>query len=246
MQEYNTLQEALIMVLDEDIRQAEAEAAGQPEHQFSPAFEYRMRKLIGETDGCSASSAKAVESGIYRSGATVRLFGRTMRRAAVIAAAAILILALTACAVMIVKPEIYYAIWDKVTHWEVTPTQEDGSDETGEMGIVPYHPELPEDYRLVEENLDEISYEATYRNSDGDMIFISQYHTAAGLTIDVDSEGSRIQETQVNGYDAVISEDDNEITIIIENGQYTFTVTGDDKDIVNSIADNIASAETAE
>lgn len=226
------------MVMNEEI-QIWMEAAKASPHIFSHEFEADIQELIArqKQNKESAKPNRAINK--YQCEMTqVRTHGNIIRRAIAVVLAAILILASTIGAIAIVKPEIYYTIVDKITHWIITP----GQDEEGEVKreLIPKKTEVPSGYVLVyEEDDDELCYTRKYEDDNGRVLRYSQY-LPNDISVSIDSEGISTEKTIINGHSVVITlHDDNSTTVVIEDGDYVYVISGDSHKAVLEMTDRI-------
>ena len=80
MQECNNLYEALISVIDDDIRNASKSLSEISEHQFSPEFEREMARLIKEIDEVEKTDETVPIEDSAHEHRTVLVFGKALRR----------------------------------------------------------------------------------------------------------------------------------------------------------------------
>lgn len=235
MTENSNLQKALVQVMNEELWDLEQRAKAMP-HIFSREFEEKMQRLMEarRKARAAAQTAPAKEFKPVR----VRLFGRMVRRSVVVILTAVLVLATAVVGIAIVKPEIVLMIKEHITHWEITPIQE--NDESVSSEIVPVRVNPPAGFILIGEELDGIGYRRSFRDERGIEIEYSQ-KLPEGLSMVIDTEGISSEKTKLNGRDAAIfRHDENSTTIVLEDGEYVFIVSGDDYEATLELAEKIS------
>lgn len=222
-----------MMSMEIDLLRTEAE--GKP-HIFSREFEKKMNHLLHDyynTEKLSPICGKELYKPVR-----VKVFGHALRKSVVAILAAILIIGSAVAAVAIVRPDIFFAIKEKLTHWDITPHQNEPSETSRDF--TPRKPNLPAGYRIIDESLDECGYYLVLENEIGNRLNYSQ-QLAEGFSINVDSEERKFENEVINGRDVVIAKDkDGTTTIIAEDGVYVFVITGyDSYSAAYEIAKNI-------
>ncbi|MBR0341702.1 MAG: DUF4367 domain-containing protein [Oscillospiraceae bacterium] len=236
MQECNNLYEALILVIDDDIRNASKSLSEISEHQFSPEFEREMARLIKEIDEKEKTDETVQIEDSAHEHRTVLIFGKALRRSIAVMIAAVLILAMAATSIAVIKPNVYYVIKEKITHWLIDPAYEGDVD----INFVPYKFILPDEYAVIDEQIEENSYEVRATDKNGHVISISQYAHDTGVSFQIDSEGENIVKDKINGSDIVISIHEPDITVLVENDQYVFLLAGNcDYEVIDNIVKDI-------
>lgn len=140
-------------IIDVEIEAAIAEAENEP-HEFSPQFKNQMEELI-------------------RTGKPYNKRGLTKRgkRILIIAIAAVLALALTACAIPEIRESIagfFVKIFNDHVEYSDPDVTKDRIEE--EYGFEP----LPEGFELIDETKDDSYLEALYADADGHVIMFRQ------------------------------------------------------------------------
>lgn len=200
-----------------------AEADETP-HSFSNGFEMKMNQLLREQKHVETSTPP-LEAELYKP-VRVKIFRHALRKSVVAILAAILIIGSAVATVAIVRPDLFFAIKEKITHWVITPHNNEHSELSHDF--TPKKPAPPTGYRIVDERLDESGYYLVFENEHGNRLNYSQQF-AEGFSINVDSEEREIENEVINGKDIVIAEDkDDMITIVTEDGNYVFVITGYD------------------
>ena len=230
MTDYNNLQKALINVMEERVRDAKT-MSQTDSHVFSREFEKKMDLLI---DNQKTGKYETIYQNKQEYKPTqVNLFGHMMRRSVVALLVAILIIAMTATAMAIVKPEIFFKIKNKLINWEVTYMQDNDDSESDEF--VPIKPITPQGYSISDERLsyaDDIivDYEVIYEDREKHRIIYSQVAVDENVSnkLNIDAEGEDIHRENVNGNEIIVSRHgENETSVIIENDNYVFELYGE-------------------
>lgn len=212
-----------MQIMNEEIALLRAEADETP-HSFSNGFEMKMNQLLREQKHAETSTPP-LEAELYKP-VRVKILGHALRKSVVAILAAILIIGSALATVAIVRPDVFFAIKEKLTQWVITPH----NNEHGELSrnFTPKKPNPPTGYRIIEERLDESGYYLVFENERGNRLNYSQQF-AEGFSINVDSEEREIENEVINGKDIVIAEDkDGMLTIVTEDGTYVFIITGYD------------------
>ena len=210
-----------MMNMEIDLLRTEAE--GKP-YAFSREFERKMDLLLHDYHNTEKISP-ICEKELYKP-VRVKVFGHALRKSVVAILAAILIIGSALATVAIVRPDVFFAIKEKITHWVITPHNNEHSELPHDF--TPKKPAQPAGYRIVDERLDESGYYLVFENERGNRLNYSQQF-AEGFSINVDSEEREIENEVINGKDIVIAEDkDGMLTIVTEDGTYVFIITGYD------------------
>lgn len=175
------------------------------EHQFSRAFEKRMRSILAGGEKLSA--------------------GRKFARALKYAAVAVMICCTVFCAACAMIPTIRAQVWGVVTRFfdEYIEFSYDGGINAGEL-IEPFAPSYVTDgFRLVDELVSGFHVSKFYEDADGRYISYSQ-STLGGSTM-VNNEGAVVSNVTVNGLEGI------RVSYPAEEGQEAceFVMWGDDK-----------------
>ena len=181
--------------IDEFIAAAEKEP-----HEFSKEFENKMDELIrtGKPNNKTISRKRA-------------------RRIVLIAVAAVLALALAACAIPQVREFIAgFFVQHKGDHDEYTEPAITKERIEEEYGLVP----IPEGFEFISENNTERFSEKLYANADGDVIVLHQ--SANTINIDVvDNENGELYEYETDGKTVrIYLSEESASASWIENGYY--------------------------
>ena len=175
---------------------------------------------VAYVDGFCAEQGAVSSERIKVSGSPVR---RRHRRVLIAAAIIVMILAMTATAIGVVRPQIFYDIKERLTHWDIQFTQ--SSDEAVSSGFEYISPTIPEGYRITDEVQGLGSYYVEYSNKSGSRIIYLQMAPENATTSISGEEG--MEKTQINGRSAIVFNMDNYHMIVIENGEYVFELEGD-------------------
>ena len=191
---------------------------------------------VAYVDGfCEEQSA--ISPGHFKiHGGTVR---RRYRRVLIAAAIIVMILAMAATAIGVVRPQIFYEIKEKLTHWDIQFTQ--NSDETVSPGFEYIRPPIPEGYRITEEVKTFEDYDITMEDDAGHVINYLQMGID-GTSLDLFNEKEDIRQTEINGRNAIVSHNGEMHTILIEDGKYAYLLEGEcDYHILMKIAEELVS-----
>lgn len=154
-------------------------------------------------------------------GGTVR---RRYRRVLIAAAIIVMILAMAATAIGVVRPQIFYDIKEKLTHWDIQFTQ--NSDEAVSPGFEYILPPIPEGYRITEEVKSFEDYDITMEDDAGHVIYYLQMEPDSS-SLDLFNEKEGIQQTEISGRNAIISHNGDMHSILIEDGKYAYLLEGE-------------------
>ena len=176
---------------------------------------------VAYVDGfCEEQSA--ISPGHFKiHGGTVR---RRYRRVLIAAAIIVMILAMAATAIGVVRPQIFYDIKEKLTHWDIQFTQ--NSDEAVSPGFEYIRPPIPEGYRITEEVKSFEDYDITMEDDAGHVIYYLQMGID-GTSLDLFNEKEDIRQTEINGRNAIVSHNGDMHSILIEDGKYAYLVEGE-------------------
>lgn len=226
MSKMNNLQKALIMVENESIERYEAELSAEGKHEFSESYLKRRKEIIESSLDKSFSPMRVKQ----HNAGPHRLHLRT------ILVAALIMLLATVSVIAIAKPHIYYVIKEKIDSWRITFTQEDSSDETS---LVPVIPMVPDGFSIIEEELTEAHYYLVMENKGGHMIIYEQMipNTAS---INIDSERNENTVEMINGSKVVCSREGEATMLLINDGMYIYQISGTaSEEMLREIAESI-------
>ena len=226
------LEYALADVLDEEII-AYGEMGSQYHHVFSRRYKKRKQKILQDA---TYGDRKFAYTNSYRTGHMSH-----RRRIAILAAVLIMILAITAVAIAIIKPHIYYVIKEKVISWDISFEQE--KDETGsKIDAVQFaymKPKTPNGYSIVSEDKESDRYSVEYKDDDGHSIYYSQY-LPDDVTTSIDSERHKITKEKIGEYEVVIGVSDRDVLSICNDGNYVYDIDGTcDADTIKKMMESI-------
>jgi len=203
----NNLQMALLQVMNEDAQNCVEAAATEPRHIFSEEFEVRRRQIVRMAECRSVVKRKI----------------RFSRHAVALITAILLLLALTATAVAVMKPQIYYKIRDGLKARQITFEQE-GNTQTGEFKYI--KPDTPDGFEIVYENKTEASYTVVYDDSEGREIIYSQ-DRPSGLSRNIDNERGEFSEIEICGQKIMVHKTEDVQTWVFDDGEYVYMISGD-------------------
>ena len=226
------LEYALTDVLDEEII-AYGEMGSQDHHVFSRRYKKRKQKILQEA---TYGGREFAYTNSYRTGHMSH-----RRRSAILAAVLIMILAITAVAIAIIKPHIYYVIKEKVISWDISFEQE--KDETGsKIDAVQFaymKPKTPNGYSIVSEDKESDRYSVEYKDDDGHSIYYSQY-LPDDVTTSIDSERHKITKEKIGEYEVMIGVSDKDVLSICNDGNYVYDIDGTcDSDTIKKMMESI-------
>ncbi|MBO4878745.1 MAG: DUF4367 domain-containing protein [Clostridia bacterium] len=190
-------------VIDAEIEAAMAEAAKQP-HTFSKEFEQRMNELLS---GASSAEKEAR-----------RVSKRRIRRIILIAIAAVLALALAACAIPEVREFVAgFFVQHKGDHDEYTEPEVTKERIEEEYGIVP----IPDGFDEVVSVRTEKTIIVDYNDQNGNSISLEQ-SASDRINDSIDSENGEFSELDINGKRVrlYIDSDGYAQASWVENGYY--------------------------
>lgn len=223
---HDMLREALQKSFEKEISEYRVKSEKDRKQFFSDEFEKGMNMLISDyKTNCLCEEpgkylpSNMVEINRYR---TVKIFGHRMRRAIVIAIAALLILAMTATAIAIMKPAIFYEIIERLNFWEINPVQEEVSNDM--VKLIPVMPDVPEKYKVVNEDIDEVGYTLEFEDDDGHTISYYQF-LPDGAKVYLD-KGKEAHREVINGREAIVTDYGDYYSIIIDNGISVMEISG--------------------
>lgn len=222
------LKNAFKISYDKEISQIEERmvTANNADGPFSPAFEEKMAKMIQQE--------KSEPAPISRETTRIK-----PRRIFLIAAIIAIILAMAATAIGVTRPQIFYDIKEKLTHWDIMFVQD--SKEAITPGFDYIRPDVPKGYHITEEVIGGNNYFIEFRNESDESIRYEQMRPDAA-NLSIYNEGGKISHQNINGHDAVITQWDDDTMIVIEDGEYVFELEGNcDYNTLIDIAKNIIS-----
>lgn len=229
MEEYDVLQIALIKSMNEEILKAENQIKGQPDHVFSSAFEASMQRLISHQNDGKVSEDPSMYKPSYVVGTSterikyrsVRAFKGSIRRTTVAILIAILIMAISATAIAVIKPGIYYKLREMIEHWDIIPHQERADEDDA---FIPVKIKVPKGYTMIAEEYVPERYWAEYEDNDGHTITCYQYiPEESSIYFD---PGENADKTSINGHEAFISRNEDSTQIITDNGDAVVMLSG--------------------
>lgn len=214
----NDLKYALAAAMDEEIM-AYGEMESHDHHVFSRRYKKRKQKILQKAD---YSEGKFAYTNPCRAWNMSR-----RRRIVMLAAVLIMVLAMTAVAIAIIKPHIYYVIKEKMISWDISFEQE--KDETGSKNeavqFAYIKPETPEGYSIVSENKESDRYSVEYKDDDGHSIYYSQY-LPDGVTTSIDSERHKITKEKIGEQEVMIGISDKDVLSTCNDGNYVYDIDG--------------------
>ena len=191
---------------------------------FSSEFEYRIQIMMQKRGKGSSSTQKKIGRLNYR-------------RMLFVAAIVVIVLAMAATVIGIVRPQIFYDIKEKLTHWDIQFMQK--SEEAITPGFEYIRPEIPKGYRITEEVKTFEDYDITMEDDAGHVIYYLQME-ANSTSLDLFNETEEIRQTEIGGRNAVISHNEDMHTILIEDGKYVYLLEGEcDYDTLMELAKKI-------
>ena len=141
-----------------------------------------------------------------------------------VAAIVVIVLAMAATVIGIVRPQILYDIKERLTHWDIQFMQE--SEEAITPGFEYIRPEIPKGYRITEEIKTFEDYDITMEDDAGHVINYLQMGID-GTSLDLFNEKEDIRQTEINGRNAIVSHNGEMHTILIEDGKYAYLLEGE-------------------
>lgn len=217
------IKEALISAYDYEAEILEAQAASSELHVFSEKYREKMQNI----------------SRMARHRYVTVMHGRR-RLALVVAAIIAIMIAATVTTIAIVRPQIFYHIKEHVDSWEYTFTQKDP--EKLASGFEYKEPEIPEGYKIIEENRDAeyFSYDVYYEDKKGHFIHYDQKDIESGYSMNM-TNTSRQKDIVISGNKATLFSEDDTYTILWNDGYYVYTLYGDcDKKTLVQMAESIS------
>lgn len=175
---------------------------------------------VAYVDGFCAEQGAVSSERIKIPGSPVR---RRSRRVLIAAAIIVMLLAMAATAIGIVRPQIFYDIKERLTHWDIQFTQ--SSDEAVSPGFEYVSPTVPEGYRITNEVKGNNNYFIEFRNDNDESVRYEQMRPD-GATVNIFNEDGDSTRQIINGHEAIITRWDDSSMIVIENGEYVFELEG--------------------
>ena len=212
MSEMNNLQKALIMVEDESIDRYEAELAAEGEHEFSESYLKRRKEIIESSLEKGFTPVRTKQHNTRPR----RLHFRT------ILVAALIMLLATVSVIAITKPHIYYVIKEKIDSWRITFTQEDSSDESS---LIPVIPMVPDGFNITEEESTEANYYLVMEDNDKHLIIYEQM-LPDGTAVYIDSERNENTTEGIEGTEVVCSREGAVTMLLVNDGRYIYQISG--------------------
>ena len=212
------IQQALIDYYAQEYEKYEQLTSDVPEHTFSTEFTRRIRTVF------KASEKKYISLSRLR-----------LRRAAVIAAAIIMVLASTVATLAVVRPQILFDITRRATNWMIEFRQEGTEEGAGKFTRIT--PRTPDGYYIRnEEYLDDIEYYIEYTDGEGGFIRYTQA-TSDGSIAYLDADDIQIERDTIDGHEVITSVDDQLSAVFFEDGEYIYNIDGNcDADQLMQIA----------
>lgn len=201
----------------------------EPNYQFSPEFEERMQNIIDELD---RSERKYVHIG-----------HRRIRRALLVAAVAVMLLGLVACAVVLTKPSIK---WNEIQNddsgtLDITFDVEYPEDIEIPTEFEPVKPKKPWGYKVTKEQLSSLSLHVTYENRKGQIIMYSQDGNIESMSVGLDNEDAIFFETTINGYKGYSYSKLGNNALSWSDGVYFYNIIGTcDMETIEKMAQSIS------
>lgn len=205
----NNLQQALLNIEEERIHKYEDMMDSMEQHEFSDSYMRRRREIID-----AAKTKSFARTAVVSPRRAHRLRLRT------ILVAALIMLLATVSVIAIAKPQIYYVIKEKLTHWDITFERENAH-EIDE--VVPVKPNIPEGFEIVEEDLNPVNYYLVLEDGEGRLIIYEQM-LPEGTNIALDSERSDNSVLSLNGNDVIVSKEGNATMLICNDGDYIYHI----------------------
>ena len=212
MREMNNLQKALIMVEDESIDRYEAELAAEGEHEFSESYLKKRKEIIERSLNSGFTPVRAKQHNTRPH----RLHFRT------ILVAALIMLLATVSVIAITKPHIYYVIKEKIDSWRITFTQEDSSDESS---LIPVIPIVPDGFNITEEESTEANYYLAMEDNDKHLIIYEQM-LPDGTAVNIDSERNENTVEIINGSEVICFREGDATIMLFNDGRYIYHIRG--------------------
>ena len=214
----NVLECALIAAMDEEIVMY-SEMESQNHHVFSHRYKKRKQKILQEV---AYGDRKYNSTNNCRAGNMSR-----RRRIVMLAAVLLMVLAMTAVAIAIIKPQIYYVIKEKVISWDISFEQK--NDETSSKNYAAkfacIKPATPEGYSIVSEHKESDRYSVEYKGDGGQSIYYSQY-LPEDVTTSIDSERHTITKEKIGECEVMIGVSDKSVLSICNDGKYVYDIDG--------------------
>lgn len=235
----DNLGKALTDILDEEIEEYCKVEIGSAYH-FSCHYNDRKKQILSST----VMLPNAVEQDRYYFDAR-RRYGHSSRgrRIAMLVAVLIMVLTMTAAAIAIVKPHIYYVIKETLTSWDITYDR--GTGKSGDVKqkevfkrIVPV---TPEGYTIVNREEDPNSFSIDYEDNDGHRIYYTQF-LPGGLMSSIDTERHKIHVEKIKECEVIMAISDKDVLTTFANSDYVFEIGGNcDKEVINVMIEDILS-----
>lgn len=188
------------------------------DYTFSAEFEKKMRKMIRRSEG-------------------VRIGGHVFRKMTVVILAAVMMLALTACAVYL-----------GVT-WHENENARSGTlditfdtEKTGSANeaFERKEPALPENFALISTNSYPSRFEAVYENHSGQGIDYVQDKNLDTMGLSIDSDDESFTQIEVNGHKGYAVTEGDAPYLIWSDGEYLYYLSGNvSYDVLEKMAESI-------
>ena len=149
------------------------------------------------------------------------------RRIGILVAVLIMVLAMTAVAIAIIKPHIYYVIKESIISWDFNFEQEKSEPgrKNNDFHFTYIKPKTPDGYSIVKEEKESVGYSVEYKDDDGHSIYYTQQLPDA-LTVSIDSEKHKITKKEIGGNEVIIGVSDEDVLSICNDGNYVYDIDG--------------------
>ena len=179
------IREALVLIYDEEINTIEKDSVNSPEHSFTEEFEEKILSYV------RFSERHYVPVSHFR-----------IRKAAVIAVIAALVMTSAVVSIAIVKPSVIWNIQKKAVELKI-----------------------PNGFTVKEESRHDSGYYVNYENHDGKFIALQQ-SVADDTKMYLNAESDERKTFKVDGHDAIAIHDEDTWVIVWDDGKYVYDLTG--------------------
>ena len=200
------IREALVLIYDEEINTIEKDSVNSPEHSFTEEFEEKILSYV------RFSKRHYVPVSHFR-----------IRKAAVIAVIAALVMTSAVVSIAIVKPSVIWNIQKKAVEWIIEFHRENTDSETGGFKIRKL--KIPNGFTVKEESRHDSGYYVNYENHDGKFIALQQ-SVADDTKMYLNAESDERKTFKVDGHDAIAIHDEDTWVIVWDDGKYVYDLTG--------------------
>lgn len=188
------------------------------DYTFSPEFEKKMRKMIRRSEG-------------------VRIGSHVFRKMTVVILAAVMMLALAACAVYL---GVTWQERENARTGTLDITFDTEKSSSANEAFEKKEPALPENFALTSTNSYPSRFEAVYENHAGQGIDYVQDKNLETMGLSIDSDDESFTRIEVNGHKGYAVIEGTAPYLIWSDGEYLYYLSGNvSYDVLEKMADSI-------